>query len=432
MGKSFDVVFVSNYINHHQIPFCNAMSRILQGNFTFIQTEPMEADRVKMGWHQGEKPEYVKLYYEEKELCEKLILECAILLFGGTDEESYISGRLRTDRPIIRISERLYKRGQWRAVSPRGLRKKYRDHTSLRRRPVYLLCAGAYVASDFHIVRAYPGKMFCWGYFPQTMHYNVEKLLQDKGYRRQEETENVDVPVLPYLLWAGRMIDWKHPELAVETARNLKEKGFSFHMDMVGDGDLRQEMEKLAENYGLQEHIRFLGYQPPETVRRYMEKADIFLFTSDRQEGWGAVANEAMNSGCVLIAGHSIGAVPFLVNNGENGFLFEEGSREQLFALTEQLVKDREGRRKIGRKAYETITEVWNAENAAERLTGLMREILQTGDRAGTKYKGISAGAYSRNLLQCEPCTGAPILGERNVKRLVRAKWKKRRPKQME
>ena len=44
--QAIKVAFVSNYINHHQIPFCNAMYSLLDGAFFFIQTEPMEAERV--------------------------------------------------------------------------------------------------------------------------------------------------------------------------------------------------------------------------------------------------------------------------------------------------------------------------------------------------------------------------------------------------
>ena len=154
------VVFVSNYINHHQIPFCNAMYGLLEGRFTFVQTEPMEEERVRMGWHEQERPVYVRCFYEEEEFCRELIWGSDMVIFGGTDEECYITPRLRAGKPVIRYSERLYKTGQWKAVSPRGLRKKYLDHTRYRRAAVYLLCSGAYVASDFHIVRAYPGKMF--------------------------------------------------------------------------------------------------------------------------------------------------------------------------------------------------------------------------------------------------------------------------------
>ncbi len=384
-----NTVFISNYINHHQIPFCRAMYRILEGEFTFIQTEEMEEQRVQMGWHKTERPEYVRCYYEEPEACRRLIEECSVAIFGGTDDESYIRERLAAGRPVIRISERLYKTGQWKAVSPRGLRKKYEDHTRYRRSPVYLLCAGAYVASDFHIIRAYPGKMFRWGYFPETRRYDMEALLAGKGYGQGR---------IPYLLWAARMIDWKHPELAVETARFLNEKGMDFHMDIIGDGEMRRDVEELLQRYGLEEKVSLSGYQSPESVRRYMERADIFLFTSDRQEGWGAVANEAMNSGCALIADHMIGAAPYLVENGRNGFLYRDGKKEQLFEIAERLVRDRQLCKRLGRSAYETITGLWNAENAAEKLSGMMRDILR-GEEPAAAAEG--------------PCSRAPLLGER-------------------
>ena len=63
--QAIKVAFVSNYINHHQIPFCNAMYRLLDGAFFFIQTEPMEAERGQMGWNDEEKPTYVPCFYEE-------------------------------------------------------------------------------------------------------------------------------------------------------------------------------------------------------------------------------------------------------------------------------------------------------------------------------------------------------------------------------
>ena len=245
------------------------MYRLLDGAFFFIQTEPMEAERVRMGWHETEKPAYVHCFYEEEAYCRQLILDCDMVLFGGTDEESYIAPRLASGRPLMRYSERLYKTGQWKAVSPRGLLKKYRDHTRYRKAPVYLLCAGAYVSSDFHIVRAYPGKMYCWGYFPETRHYDVDRLLEEKGY---------GVPKIPYLLWAARMIDWKHPELPLETAAYLKERNLDFHMDVIGDGELKPRMQELAREYKLEDRVAFLGYQTPEADRGVIVKKDIFFF----------------------------------------------------------------------------------------------------------------------------------------------------------
>ena len=396
--------FVSNYINHHQIPFCNEMYRLLNGEFTFVQTEAMDTERVRMGWHEEERPKYVKCWYEEEDFCRRLIMDCDVVLFGGTDDESFIQERLASGKPVVRLSERLYKTGQWKAVSPRGLRKKYMDHTRYKKSNVWLLCYGAYVPSDFHIVRAYPNKMFCWGYFPETRRYNVEELLRDKGRSPGGAAK------VPYLLWAGRMIDWKHPELALETARYLKDKGLDFHMDIIGDGELKPRMEELQRSYGLEKQVCFRGFQPPEAVRQCMEKADIFLFTSDRQEGWGAVANEAMNSACALVADHMIGAVPYLIEQGENGFVYRDGRPEELFALVERLAADRQLCQSLGRNAYDTIVGNWNAENAAAGLLKLIESLLagESVSRESTSVEDCFSGKLS-------PCAPAPVLSERGA-----------------
>ena len=108
------------------------------------------------------------LLYEEPEVCRGLIEDCDLLLAGWMEQEELIAGRLGSGKPAIRISERIYREGQWKAVSPRGLAHKYREHIRYRNKPVYLLCAGAYVASDFSLIHAYPGKRFRFGYFPET------------------------------------------------------------------------------------------------------------------------------------------------------------------------------------------------------------------------------------------------------------------------
>ncbi len=355
-----------------------------------------------MGWQEKEIPSYVYCYYKQPLWCREKIRNCDVVLFGGCDDEVYIEERLRTGKMVIRISERLYKTGQWKAVSPRGLLKKYKDHTRYRNSNVYLLCAGGYVASDFHIVRAYPDKMFCWGYFPETKHYDVDKLLAGKGYC-------VNGKKVPYLLWAARFIDWKHPELAVETARYLKEKGFDFHLDMVGGGYMEEEIKVLIAKYDLEDRVSLLGYKTPAQVRELMERANIYLFTSDRQEGWGAVANEAMNSGCALVADHLLGAAPFLLQSGVNGYVYEDGRPEMLYSMTETLLQDAKMCQEFGKCAYETITQVWNAENAAHSLMELIDQ-LWNGEKIGEKEQPVE------EILR--PCAPAPVLREGFAKRL--------------
>jgi len=401
------MIMVSNYINHHQIPFCNAMYDMLGGEFAFCQTEPMEEERVRMGWKEQTELPYLIFYKNDPEKYQKWIDDCQVVFFGGTDEESYIQERLTEGKPLIRYSERIYKEAQWKAISPRGLRKKYLDHTRYRKAPVYMLCSGAYVPSDFSIVRAYPKKMLCWGYFPETRYYDVDQLMQEKK------------PA--HILWAARCIDWKHPELPVETARYLREKGLDFHMDMIGSGEYAALAAELVDKYKLNDYVTLCGVKTPEEVRAYMEKADVYLMTSDRKEGWGAVVNEAMNSGCAVVGDHMVGAVPFLIRHGENGLIYKDRCSRQLFEMTESLIKDREYCQALGRQAYATIVEEWNAEQAAERLCGFCYrqgflsedDLLGMNEAEKDQLDKVPIGG---------PCSPAPVISERAMYARLRKK----------
>ncbi len=392
------VVMVSNYINHHQIPFCEAMYRNLNGEFVFIQTQPMEQERVAMGWQDGVELPYLKCYYEDPKLCSRLVMESPLVIFGGVDDESYIEGRLQSGKPVIRYSERLYKEGQWKAISPRGLLKKYKDHTRYRYGQVYLLCAGAYVPSDFHIVRAYPGKMLKWGYFPATRHYDVDKLMADKK------------PAT--ILWAARFLDWKHPETALACAHYLKNKGLSFQMRIVGDGQMHPLVDALMKEYDLADCVTLLGYRTPDEVRALMEETDIYLATSDRKEGWGAVINEAMNSGCAVVADHMMGAAPYLIQHGQNGFVYQDGKPKMLFETVEKLLNDRQECQKIGRQAIHTIETEWNADVAAKRLLQFCRQkdLLSDMDEETVMQQSIGSFAYASG-----PVSEAEVISERKM-----------------
>ena len=363
------LTFVSNYINHHQIPVSTVLYETLGDGYRFIQTEAMEEERVRMGWGADETAlPYLKCWYEEPEACRALVMESDIVVFGGVEDESYIEERLKSGRPVIRYSERLYREGQWKAVSPRGLIKKYKDHTRYRKSDVYLLCSGAYVASDFHIVHAYPGKMFKWGYFTETKRYDVDKLLGEKPGAMGRPVE---------ILFAGRFLPLKHPEYALELAKRLRSRRIPFHLTMVGGGEMEETLKKEAALASLEKYVTFTGYRSPQEVRGYMERADIFLMTSNYLEGWGAVINEAMNSGCVVVADAKIGAVPFLICHGHNGMVYADGNLAEFLEYGELLVRNAGLRSEIGRNAYDTIVSFWNPEFAARSLLAFAEGVLK-------------------------------------------------------
>ena len=328
----------------------------------------MTDERKGLGWGIANYPSYVE-YYSKDDVsqikCQNWIDQADILICGSAPEE-LIQNRIKQGKLVLRYSERPLKRGfEPLKYFPRLIRWQRRNPLG---KPIYLLCASAYTASDYHYFGLFENRTYKWGYFPETKKYDIEQLIANKRKKTVE------------MLWAGRFIGWKHPELALIIAEKLKADGIEFQLNMIGDGELRQQLQESITAKGLENQVKILGSMPPEQVREHMERTSIFLFTSDFNEGWGAVLNEAMNSGCAVAASHAIGSVPFLLRQNETGMIYRNGDIEDLYDKITYLIQNQAKREILGRNAYHTITDLWNAEVAAQRLLNLCDRLLKGED----------------------------------------------------
>ena len=356
------IVFVSNYYNHHQSALSEEFFRQTGGNYVFIATSRMSLEREKLGYSIV-KPHFVIESYKDNETynrCIKLINEADVVIVGSAPEKM-IRKRMRSGKLVFRYSERIYKSKKKLLQLPFRFIKYHWDNYPYKN--VYMLCASAYAARDYAITGMFKGKTFKWGYFPAMKNYeNIEKLIADK------------TPAS--ILWVARLIEWKHPDASIRVAKRLKQAGYNFQLSLIGNGELEENIKKMIISEGLQDCVQMLGAMPPGEVRRYMEKSEIFLFTSDFNEGWGAVLNESMNSACAVVASHAIGSVPFLINDGENGFIYRYGDEDDLFNNVKFLLDNPEKRKQISLSAYKTMAEVWNAQVAAKRFLEVCQGIL--------------------------------------------------------
>ena len=311
----------------------------------------------------------------------------------GSAPERYLSERMKCNSIgiTLRYSERFYKKGRWRFVSPRGIWNTWNTYYRYKNRNLFMLCASAFTSSDLYYHRAYIGKCYKWGYFPELLQYNQEDLM------RKKQKENIEI------LWCGRLIDWKHPELSIKLAHMLKIEGINFIMNLIGTGDLENEIRRLINEYNLNPQVKLLGAMEPDQVRRYMEKADVFLSTSDFEEGWGAVINEAMNSGCAVVSSHGVGAAPYLIKDGINGMIFQNGNLKSLLRKVLLLVHDKNLCAMIGRRAYETILHEWNAQEAVRRLLLIIEDLNQYGESNRYLTGPCSKAELIRNNWYKEP-----------------------------
>ena len=357
------VVFLSNYLTHHQVPFCEAMCGLVgEDNFRFISTIPMEQERLNMGWQLGNDAAYeIKAYAGEQERVCTLIADADIVIAGAISE-MWWKRAAQAKGVTFLYNERLFKRGYRQILRPGFLKHRLRYARYAAGRKVYSLCASAYLAGDYALLGEFKNRCYQWGYFP-----DLPEIESAADMISQKDATS--------LLWVGRLIDWKHPEYAIEAAKRLHQDGVPFTLHIVGDGPLREELEQSVIALGLQGQVIFDGNVPYKEVAEKMQKARILLATSDFNEGWGAVINEGMHAGCAVVASRAMGSVPFLIQNGENGFSFKNGDTQALYETVKNLLADPSLAARVGIAAHKTIATKWNAAVAAERILKLANNL---------------------------------------------------------
>lgn len=381
MRNDITVTFFSNFLLHHQTPFCEAMVKLIGNNFRFVATTPIPQERIDMGYHNFCDEAYAINSYMDKEsytYAMELGKNSDVVIIGSAPDV-FIEERLNKNKLTFRYYERFFKQGKLRILDPRVLLSLYKMHIRYRKKNLFMLCASAYTAPDCRFIFSYPNKTFKWGYFIRVKERSFEELLQKKNDKQIK------------ILWVSRFIKLKHPEEVIKLAQKLSADGIDFCIEMIGIGELRKQYETTVEHLGLNEKVIFKGPMSPEEVIDEMEKADIFLFTSDRQEGWGAVLNEAMTSGCATVACREIGSVPYLIEDGVNGFVYDKRQKDSLYQKVRQLIDNVELRKKMQFEAYQTMHNVWNAEVAAERLINLI-DCIKKGQEPEHQFGPCSRG----------------------------------------
>ncbi len=380
------ITFYSNFLTHHQLPFCLEMYKKYGEDFKFVSMEKINQERISLGYKDmdNDYPFVLKAYESKEKYNEatKLAVDSDIVIAGSTPTDDYIKERLKQDKITFRYYARIFYNGVLSIFDFENSKKVYDRHLKYKKnKNLYLLCASSYGPNDFNELGMYKNKCFKWGYFPETKIYNVEDLL------KQKENEKIEI------IWVGRFIKEKHPEYVVKLAQKLKEKNYNFEIKMIGNGELLKKTKSQIEKYNLTNQIKLVGAVKSDKVRSYMEKANIFICTSDKNERWGVVLNEAMNSGCTVIAYKGIGGVPFLIKNNENGLAYT--SLDDFYKKTMKVMDDKALREKLSKNAYKTISEVWTAKVAVQNFEKLVKSIID--GKPNPVKEGPASTAYPVN-----------------------------------
>ncbi|TAK36885.1 MAG: glycosyltransferase family 4 protein [Chloroflexota bacterium] len=147
----------------------------------------------------------------------------------------------------------------------------------------------------------------------------------------------LNVPDRPVVLYAGRLDAEKCMDVWLRAAALMADQ-VDVHYVVVGDGSERARLERQADEMGLSGRITFTGFLEREDYVRAFSLGQVFAIASPA-ELQSLVTLEAAASGLPIVAANA-GALPELVEDGRDGFLFDVGSAAQMAARTLRILRD--------------------------------------------------------------------------------------------
>jgi glycosyltransferase involved in cell wall biosynthesis len=184
------------------------------------------------------------------------------------------------------------------------------------------------------------------------------------------QSAHAGTPASRMVVCVGRLCEQKGQLLLLTAAREMAQRGEDFQLVLAGDGEMRPELERLIDAYGLRERVRITGWVSGGQVRELLLQARALVLPSFA-EGLPVVIMEAMALSRPVISTY-IAGIPELVRDGREGWLVPAGDCDALVnAWTELLRADPARLEDMGRSARERVTRRHSAVGGARKLMQL-------------------------------------------------------------
>jgi glycosyltransferase involved in cell wall biosynthesis len=196
---------------------------------------------------------------------------------------------------------------------------------------------------------------------PNGVSYSDEKI-----YDRREEPFTI--------IFVGRFVEQKDPFTILKALKRLKRMDIGFRLFLVGDGPLRNKMEKFVKANNLENAV-FTGWIPQPEVQKYYQKSHIII-TPSHAEGMSIANLEALAAGVFLIATPVSGNKEML-SCCKNGVLIDSGNYNEIanqiqkFYFQQYLPKNL-----LAQNSALEFIEKYNWQNISEQYVNAFRSCL--------------------------------------------------------
>lgn len=323
------IAFYTDCLSPHQLPLAAELAKAVgEKNFKYIfYTNHFSEERIRLGWGDGQEYSWCQYFFENETLSLKWLREADILVSGSRSSKLLSIYEKRDSDSLVTFyqSERWFKPPTYmlRLLHPGYLRMAIRmARLIVRGRNFVYLPYGMHAAMDMArlcglLERGFVGlrtpllrcvskwnpgdrcfdekifaKILMWGYFVRR---SINESVDFHGQR-----DNLKV------LWVGRMLRLKHVDDIIRAVGYLRnEKSLRIQLDLYGVGAELERLKSIASKF---DNIQFHLPVPMAEVRRIMRESDAYVLASNGIEGWGAVANEALDEGMILVGTNQAGA----------------------------------------------------------------------------------------------------------------------------
>ncbi len=159
----------------------------------------------------------------------------------------------------------------------------------------------------------------------------------------------------------GTLYHVKNHKLIIDAFFEVEKKFSNISLTILGDGELRQELQMQINNYGLEEKINLKGIV--RNVANELNSSDIYIMASN-YEGLPLSILEAMSCGLPIISTKAGGVVD-IVKHGTNGILVDVNNKEQMINAMIKLCTDQQMQLKMGENSYE-MSKLYDIKRCAE------------------------------------------------------------------
>lgn len=318
------IVFWQNMVSLHQAPLVAAVAQVHpHADVVVVAEAGVSAARADQGWSTPSFGRAELLVAPPRRVRDALAADRGCVhVFSG------LAAYPETHASFVRVAEHggatvLVHTEPWQTGGPVGWARAARYRllaARWRRRVSGVLATGAVAVDQYARAGFDRSTVFPFGYFV--------------GAAAERARAAVGDPVRVAVVGAVsrlKRVDW-----VVRALAELAEGGVDWRLDVVGDGPETAAVRSLVSRHGLAGAVRWWGNQPNATTRDILSSTDVLVLASS-YDGWGAVVNEALQSGALAVVSDAAGAAD-LVRAGGHGRVFAAASLPALTAALGECV----------------------------------------------------------------------------------------------